>query len=142
MGKLVDSSVIIAVERGRSDLWSVLEQFEEEALAVSAITCSELLHGVHRAVNEVHRTRREVFVEALLARIPVVPFDTIAARTYARLWAQTAASGIQIDTHDLIIASTAMAIGFGVITRDKKSFPRIPGLEVVLLTGPSDEERR
>jgi predicted nucleic acid-binding protein len=134
MGKLVDSSVIIAAERGHLDLWSRLEQFEEESLAVSAITCSELLHGVYRAATEAQRSRREAFVESLLARIPVVPFDTIAARIHARLSAQAATSGVQLGTHDLIIAATAMAMNFGVITRDTRSFPRIPGLEVVLLT--------
>jgi tRNA(fMet)-specific endonuclease VapC len=142
MGKLVDSSVIIAAERGPFDLWSHLEHFEEESLAVSAITCSELVHGVYRAATEAQRSRREAFVESILARIPVVPFDTIAARIHARLSAEAATSGVQLGIHDLIIAATAMAMNFGVITRDTRSFPRIPGLEVVLLTSSSSKEQR
>lgn len=142
MGKLVDSSVIIAADRGRVDLWEQLERFVDEPLAVSAITCSELLHGVHRAVNEERRTRREAFVEGLLARIPVVPFDVIAARIHARVGAQTLAAGVQIGSHDLIIAATAMALGFEVITLDARSFPRIPGLSTVLLTAPAGGAQR
>ena len=142
MGKLVDTSVLIAADRGRLDLGELFERFVDEPLAVSAITCSELLHGVHRAVNEERRTRREAFVEALLARIPVAPFDVIAARIHARVWAQTLAAGVQIGSHDLIIAATAMALGFEVITLDARSFPRIPGLSTVLLTAPSGEARR
>jgi hypothetical protein len=33
-----------------------------------------LLHGVHRATPE-HRTRREMFVEAVLTAFPPIAFD-------------------------------------------------------------------
>jgi tRNA(fMet)-specific endonuclease VapC len=51
MGTLIDSSVLIAWERERLDLESHLADYAEENFAISAITASELLHGVHRAAT-------------------------------------------------------------------------------------------
>ena len=127
MGALIDSSVLVAAERGTVDLDSLLEEYEETGFAVSAITASELLHGVHRVRSEDRRSRREAYVETLLSRIPVVAFDLVSARTHARL----ASKGTPIGAHDLIIAATAMARGLEVVTKDERSFPRIPRLSLV-----------
>jgi predicted nucleic acid-binding protein len=128
MGILIDSSVLIAWERDRVDLESQLAGCADEDFAISAITASELLHGVHRASNPAQRHRREPFVEGLLARLPVISFDAVAARVHARLSAELAANGTAVGPHDLIIAATALTKGYKVTTRDERSFPRIPGL--------------
>jgi tRNA(fMet)-specific endonuclease VapC len=128
MGILIDSSVLIAWERDRLDLQSQLEEYTEEDFAISVITASELLHGVHRAVNPAQRPRREAFVEGLLARLPVISFDAVAARIHARLSAELAANGTAVGPHDLIIAAAALTKGYIVTTRDERSFPKIPGL--------------
>jgi tRNA(fMet)-specific endonuclease VapC len=99
---------------------------------MSAITASELLHGVHRGAKPDQRTRREVLVELLLASFPVLSFDLVAARVHARIWAQLAARGITVGSHDLLIAATAIAAGCQVATRDERSFPKIPGVSVVV----------
>lgn len=133
MGTLIDSSVLIAVERRRLDLESALEAHGDESVAIAAVTASELLHGAHRATDAVHKQRRLAFVEAVLSRLPVLPFDLAAARIHAAVSAQLAASGINVGAHDLMIAATAVAAGYGVATRDKRSFSKVPGLTVVLL---------
>jgi tRNA(fMet)-specific endonuclease VapC len=131
MGALIDSSILIAAERGRLDLEALLDQHGDEDFALSAITASELLHGVHRADTDARRGRREAYVEALLAAFPVIPFDLAAARMHARLSARAAAEGFAVGAHDLIIAATALAKHLDVVTRDERSFPRIAELSVV-----------
>ncbi len=131
MATLIDASVLIAAERGRLDLPALLQGHGEEDVALAAITASELLHGVHRATKPALRARREAFVEQILANLPVVPFDLVAARVHARLWAQLAARGVTVGAHDLLVASTALAIGSRVATRDARSLPQIPGLALV-----------
>lgn len=128
MGILIDSSVLIAWERNQLNLESQLADNAEEDFAISVITASELLHGVHRAVNPAQRRRREAFVEGLLDRLPVISFDAVTARIHARLSAELASKGTTVGPHDLIIAATAMTKGYIVTTRDERSFPRIPGL--------------
>lgn len=131
MGALIDASVLIAAERGTLDLDGVLEDHADEDFALSAITASELLHGVHRARGEARRSGREAWVEALLETLPVLAFDLVAARLHARLSAQLSTRGSNIGAHDLIIGATALARGLQVVTRDERSFPRITGLSLV-----------
>jgi predicted nucleic acid-binding protein len=50
---------------------------------------------------------------------------------HARLSAELAAKGSPVGAHDLLIAATALAMGYDVATRDDRSFPRIPGLQVL-----------
>ncbi len=132
MGTLIDSSVFIAVERAGLEL-DAATAHKDEAVAIAAITASELLHGVHRAATSSQRQRRESFVERLLAVLPVLPFDVVTARIHASLWANLAAKGTTAGAHDLMIGATAIAAGYRVLTRDRRSFARIPGLDVVVL---------
>jgi len=131
MGTLIDSSILIAGERGELDLEAAFSAHPEEDFALSTITAAELLHGVHRAKSAAQRNRREAFVEGLLSRFPVFAFDLVSARLHARLAAGLAAQGISIGPHDLLIATTAMAKGYCVATRDERSFPHIPGLSLL-----------
>jgi len=93
---------------------------------------SELLHGVHRASGAI-RTRRQAWVEAVLAGAEAVPITTPVARVHAEVWASLAEQGILIGQHDLWIGASALAHGFGVVTRNEREFSRIPGLRVVPL---------
>ena len=91
MGTLIDSSVLIAAERGHLDIAAKLGEQPDEPVAIAAITASELLHGVHRATRSDQRNRRHAFVERLLSAVPVLPFDLVVVRIHAGLWAQLAA---------------------------------------------------
>jgi tRNA(fMet)-specific endonuclease VapC len=141
MGTLLDTTVFIQLERAIRHLPAdtamaqVGRQLEErlgpaEEVGIAAITASELLHGVHRATAE-HRTRREAFVEGVLAAFPPLAFDLLAARAHARLWAGLAAAGADIGAHDRLVAATAIAAGWRVGTANIRHFERVPGLDVV-----------
>ena len=133
MAALVDSSVLIAGERGELDLDRFLEHHGKTELALAAISASELLHGVHRLRASSRKIRAEAWVEAILAALPIVPFDLACARAHARLGAGLARTGITLGAHDLIIGATALALGYSVLTRDRRSFPKIPGLEIIAI---------
>ena len=49
MGALIDSSVLIDIERVSFDLERVPAEVADTDISISAVTASELLHGVHRA---------------------------------------------------------------------------------------------
>jgi predicted nucleic acid-binding protein len=128
LGILIDSSSLIAAERGDLDLEQALRNELDEEVAIAAISASELLHGIHRLKSGMKQAKAERFVERLLDAVPVIAFDLDVARVHARLGAELAAKGTAVGTHDLVIASTAVAIDFAVATRDLRSFPRIMGL--------------
>ena len=131
MAALIDSSVFIAGERGEVDLTDLLAALGDEPLALSAVTASELLHGVHGARTVAQRDRRNAYVEAVLTQITLIAFDLTVARVHAAIAAELGRVGRQLGAHDLMIAATALAYDYRVATRDLRSFPRVPGLETV-----------
>lgn len=109
---------------------SIRRVLTDEPVAISVITVSELLHGVHRASGD-RRATRSALVEHFLSRMAAVPITEPIARTHAELSAQLADVGTPVGAHDLWIAATAVAGGYGVLTSDSVGFSRIPGLRVV-----------
>lgn len=132
MALLIDSSLFIAIERSGQTPESLLEQLGDEAVALSAMTASELLHRVHRADGAVRRGRRERFVERILSMVPVLPFTLEVARTHSRIWADLQKRGEIIGAHDLVIAATALTHDMTVLTKDRRHFGRIEALKVSL----------
>jgi len=130
MGVIFDTSVLVGLERVSSRLDQFIRGREEEAFGISAITVSELLHGVHRADSEKRRMIREAFVEKIIEAFPVFPFDLNAARIYARIWATLAKKGRIVGAHDLIIAATCISLGFSLATLDRRDYGVIEGLNI------------
>lgn len=131
MGVVLDTSILVAAERGQLRFQSLLESLGDEPIGLAAITASELLHGCHRAPDPGTRARRAAFAEALIAMIPVVPFGLPEARRHAELWAELARTGGRIGPHDLLIGATALARGHAVATLNQREFSRIPGIRLV-----------
>ena len=102
----------------------------DEDRAISVITVSELLHGVHRATGA-RRTRRRAFVEHVLAAFDPLPITEPVARVHAEVWSDLARRGETIGAHNLWIAATALTHGFGVATSDREDFERVHGLRVL-----------
>ena len=103
---------------------------EDQPFGLSVITVAELLHGVHRADSRARRIRRNAFVEKVIDLFPLLPFDTAAARVYAQLWADLQKKGKMIGAHDLMIGSTAISLGFKIVTFNPRDFEKIAGLKV------------
>ncbi|MBA3748809.1 MAG: PIN domain-containing protein [Solirubrobacterales bacterium] len=129
MALLIDTDLLVDLERGDAtpDVERILG---DEDRAISVITVSELLHGVHRAQGAI-RVRRHAFVEHVLAGIDAIPITDPVARVHAGIWAELSNRGQPIGAHDLWIAATALAHGLGVATRNATHFTRIEGLRVV-----------
>lgn len=137
MGVLIDTSILIEHERGRLNLAPHLaRRRDEEEIFLSVVTASELLHGVHRAVQPEVRMKRSAFVEGLLERFPLLPLDLATARVHAQVWAELARSGKMIGPNDLWIAATALAHGLTMVTAIIREFNRVPGLVVEVWVEP------
>lgn len=130
MALLVDTSVLIAAERKAAGVQGLVDRLGEETVSISAVTASELLHGVHRADTAQRRAARERFVEAVLSAVAVHPFDLGVARVHARIWADLAAAGTPFGAHDLVIAATAVAHDLPLATRNEKDFCKVEGLRL------------
>jgi tRNA(fMet)-specific endonuclease VapC len=125
---LIDTDVLIALERDAGATIDVL--LGDEDRAISVITVSELLHGVHRA-RGADRVRRRAFVEHILAGIRQLRSPSRSSRMHADVWADLADRGEPVGAHDLWIAATPLAHGAGVATRNARRLQRVAGLRVV-----------
>ena len=98
MGVLIDSNLLIVLEREKKDIQKFIASREDEEMFLSVISVSELLHGVHRATTPAIRNVRGAFVESLIRMIPVLDIQSSTARIHADLWASMAKKGTMIDS--------------------------------------------
>lgn len=130
MAVLIDTDLLVDLEHGVRTP-AIERLLGEDERAISVITVSELLHGVHRASGAI-RARRSAFVEHLLAGLQPIPITEPIARVHAGVWAQLSGRGQVIGAHDLWIAATAIAHGLTLATRNAADFERVAGLDVLI----------
>ena len=127
MGLIVETVVFIAFERSGQPInltsWQITDQ-----VFISAVTVSERLVGVHRADTESRRAKRNSFVGAILANVPVSDFTADVAQVHAEIHAQLIRRGEVIGAHDLIIAATARRHNAALLTDNVAEFARVDGL--------------
>jgi tRNA(fMet)-specific endonuclease VapC len=127
---ILDTTVLISVERVRHDLGDAVG--EDDDAAIAAITVAELLVGIELATAR-RRTRREALVRDLLEGLTVEDYTAETARAHATLLVATRRQGRPRGSHDLIIAATALATGRAVVTTDARGFADLPGVQVRLV---------
>lgn len=133
MGIVADTSVLIAVERGRLNFQTLLDAHPDDNWYFTAVTVSELLQGVEMC-DPARRQARSETVESILAGFPLLEFGLATARVHARLSAELRRSGRSVGLMDLLIASSAIEHDFELYTLDARSFPFIPGLRCTVVT--------
>jgi predicted nucleic acid-binding protein len=128
VGLILDTGVFIRAERERRR--PSLSAPPGEAAGICTITLSELFEGVHLADSAERANRRLAFIEQNALPLPVFVFDAAIAQVHAKLRAEQRRRGAMIGAHDLIIAATAMALGWGVLTGNVAEFSRVEALDV------------
>lgn len=102
--------------------------------AISAITLAELAAGPHATSDDEERTRRQDRIQWTTATWDPLPFDSHAARAYARIFAASRAAGRSSRTRvaDLLIAATAVANGLDLYTRNPGDFAALDHIVTVV----------
>ena len=141
MGLVIDTSALIAVERYWSELkgeaaWAAqFPQLAAEPVVLPAIVVAKVLVGVAMADTAMRAAARRARVDALVAHVPVVDFDSEIAEEWARLFAALSRKGKLIPSNDLAVAATAKRLQFGVLVgpSDEKHFGMVDHLRVETL---------
>jgi tRNA(fMet)-specific endonuclease VapC len=110
-----------------------LERVRVEQTAISAVTEAELLFGIERRPQA---TQLRTLTTEFLARIAILPWDSNAARRYARLRTELEASGIPLGALDTMIAAHALSEELTLVSSDY-AFRRISQLTLEDWTLPS-----
>jgi tRNA(fMet)-specific endonuclease VapC len=130
---ILDTGVLIAIERGNLDVDAVLGA---DDAAIAAITAMELLVGVERA-GEAHKQARAVHVEALLSGLPIEAYNLAVARVHARLAVEAMSKGRPRSAYDMMIAATAAATDRILLTTDASAgFDQLAGVRARVLNVP------
>ena len=137
MGIILDSSILIAAERGGESVRQILKRVQarhgETEAGLSAVTIVELTHGIYRAKSDAHRERRRLFTEELCRDVTVHPVTLEVAQLAGKIEGEQASQGVSIAFEDLLIGSTALHLGYAVATLNVRHFQLIPGLSVIRL---------
>jgi tRNA(fMet)-specific endonuclease VapC len=125
---LLDTNVIVHYLKGDPAIVVRIHKASRGELAIPAIVVYELEYGTLRSKLPARR-RREL--EAGLAHIQHVPFDSVAAMAAASIRIELEKQGSTIGPLDILIAGTAVSRGAALVTNNAAEFSRVPGLRVL-----------
>jgi len=121
MTTVVDTSVLIDVLRGeRAAIAALRDARTTGPLHASEVTRLEVLAGM--------RAHEEAGTRALFRALNWHPVDETLAEIAGELGRDWLPGNRGIDSADLAIAATAVALRAGVLTRNVQHFPMIPNL--------------
>lgn len=131
--KLVDTSVVVDVDRGGVDE-RVARLDDEGRHAVSVVTLTELRLGVNRSYAPDTDERDDALqaLDRLLARFDVLDVDRATVATAADVIDELDRGGRPLhDLHDVYIGATARTEQLPVLTANTSHFERMKGVRVV-----------
>ncbi len=122
---LLDTNLCIRVLRDRPAGLRKRFNQEADALCISTIVLTELLHGAEKSARPAENRRT---VEQFAARLTVLPFDDAAAAHAANIRTTLERQGLPSGGYDLLIAGHARSRGLVVVTGNLGEFNRVEGL--------------
>jgi len=134
VGIVLDSTVLIAAERAgqnpRGVIEDLLAKMGDTEATLSIITVIELAHGIERANSTARQIARERFLNELLNEISVEPITIPIAFRAGKIDGSLQAKGQSMALGDLLIGTTALELGYAVVTNNVRHFQMIPNLVV------------
>ncbi|MCC7164819.1 MAG: type II toxin-antitoxin system VapC family toxin [Anaerolineae bacterium] len=96
-------------------------------IVVSAITVSELEHGVYTSSSP---EQNLAALEQFLLPLVIAEFDYDAAVAYGQLRAHLERQDTPIGSMDMLIAAHALSLNLTLVTNNLKEVARVPNLSV------------
>ena len=124
---LIDTDILIYSLKGDPGVMDHLNRTASSAKAISVISYGELLYGAHKSARPIDNLAR---VRRLGEVLPVIDISPAIMEAFGSLKARLEESGNRLDDFDLVIAATAITIGYRLVTNNEKHFSRIEGLEI------------
>ncbi|MBW1886181.1 MAG: type II toxin-antitoxin system VapC family toxin [Deltaproteobacteria bacterium] len=124
---LIDTDILIYSLKGDPVVMDHLDRTATSAKAISVISYGELLYGGHKSARPNDNLAR---VRRLGEVLPVIDVSPAIMESFGSLKAQLESDGQRLDDFDLVIAATAITIGYRLVTNNEKHFSRIEGLEI------------
>lgn len=123
---MLDTDIFSFVVDGRHPEVRQMVAKNQGRVSISVLTLAEALFGAKKK----NSPRLESLIEMFRELFPVVQWSEDAADAYAVIRAQLEASGNLIGDMDMLIAASAVAGGYVLVTNNVRHFQRIEGLAV------------
>ncbi len=108
---MYDTNIMIDYLRGKDKAAEIIRaSTDEKGIAISAISCYELLNGA--------RHNEEESLERLFARINILAMDIRSARVASELHKRFKKEGSELSAADMFIVATAKANDETFVTED------------------------
>jgi len=128
MRYLLDTNICVyIIKRQPPAVVQRLRQVDVSEVGISAITLSELLHGVEKSSRP---AQNRAALNDFLTPFEMLPYDDRAAEIYGRIRADLERRGRPIGPLDMLIAAHALSLGAILVTNNTREFRRVPGLAV------------
>ena len=124
---LLDTNILIYSFNGNPRVRDNFSLNAARPKYISAITYGELLYGAKKSQRQTENLAKVYYLKNLC---PVLPIDENIIENYSTLKAAYAPKGIVLDDADLLIAATALAYRFVLVTHNLKHFQKIKELTV------------
>ncbi len=125
----LDTSAIIDLFKGVTALKSVLENYTEHA-AVTEMSYAELMFGLD--VSGKKHAAEEKCYDAFFEAVAQFPLDKKSIKKASKIFWELKKRGNEIDEFDCLIAGIFLTNGITkLITRNKRHFAGIPGMEAI-----------
>lgn len=116
---MLDTNIIIALLSGNpAPLIERASACAEGEIVTSAIAFAEAALGSWQG-----KRPSIIVLDQLGSRIPILPFDQLAAKYYAQL-------PFRRGSYDRLIAAHALSLGLTLVTQNERDFTDISGLSV------------
>jgi predicted nucleic acid-binding protein len=126
---LIDTSILIdhlrKTQKDKTIFYQVASRCD---CLISVITEFEF------SIGSTPQNRR--FTEELLAKLPVLPFDSTCVKTASIIYRDLKAKNQLISLPDIFIAATAITHDLQLLTLNQKHFQRIVNLKLMQIATP------
>jgi tRNA(fMet)-specific endonuclease VapC len=126
---LLDTNVCIrCLRKSHPRVRHELASRAPSAIRLASIVMSELYRGALRSKSPPAERAK---VDAFAAPYAIQPFHATESLTHAEIRVDLERRGLPIGPYDMLIAATAKANGFTLVTHNTAEFSRIPNLLIV-----------
>ena len=136
MGFLIDTSLWIAVERGRLSAADIHAFTQQGPVYLSPVNLAEIRFGIE-LMTDPKSKRRATLALRRLRRKPLLRITGDTAEVFGVLAAKLARRGrsAQFRVQDLWLAAQAVQRDFTLLTANAKDFQDVPDLKLVVVKG-------
>lgn len=124
---MLDTNIVIYTMKNRPANVRAAFKQQQSRMCISTITLGELVFGAEHS-QQVERNLSDI--EAMIARLDVLPFDSGAAYHFGQIKSALYKQGRPIGPYDMMIAGHARSQGLILVTNNVKEFDRVAGLRL------------